>query len=80
MTRTPRPKCVACGKPFRPAADEPYHSQACARLLLQRILLSVPGVVELLPRGWRKDLDAATPGARESLAVPHRLADREEAA
>ncbi len=56
--RGPRRKCVACGKPISgpPLDHVPFHSQACARVLLQRILISVPGVIELLPREWRADL------------------------
>lgn len=58
-TRTKRSRCVVCGKPVGSAfAGQPFHSQACARVLLQRILVAVPGIVELLPRQWRKDLAA----------------------
>ena len=57
MTR--RAKCVACGKPCGGEfAQQPFHSQACARTLLARILIAVPGVVELLPPEWRADRGA----------------------
>lgn len=77
MKREPRPKCVACGRAFRPVTDEPIHSQACAKLLLLRILASVPGVVDLLPPEWRKDIDASKRGKRGGVVEPHRIADRE---
>lgn len=52
-----RAKCVVCGKSIGyPFVGQPYHSQACARLLLQRLLVAVPGVIDLLPPKWRADL------------------------
>lgn len=54
-------RCVACGTRRTGAfAAVPYHSQACARLLLQRILVAVPGVIDLLPAEWRADLAPPT--------------------
>ena len=58
-----RPKCAACGKPISKAFSEyterqigmatPVHSQACAMLLVCRITVAVPGIVELLPPQWQ---------------------------
>jgi hypothetical protein len=57
---TRRTKCVTCGKPCGGEfAAQPYHSQACARVLLTRILIAVPGVVDLLPAEWRADRSGA---------------------
>lgn len=57
MSRRTRARCVACGKPIGGEfAGQPFHSQACSRLLLQRILISVPGVIDLLPPEWRADV------------------------
>jgi hypothetical protein len=53
------PKCIVCGKrippEFRGTKEHAplVHSQACARVLLQRILISVPDVASLLPAQWR---------------------------
>lgn len=52
------PKCIVCGKrippEYRTKDHAPlFHSQACARVLLQRILISVPDVATLLPMQWR---------------------------
>jgi hypothetical protein len=53
------PKCIVCGKRipsyFRSNKEAPalFHSQACARVLLLRILASVPDVAMLLPTQWR---------------------------
>lgn len=44
---------MACGRSFRSVAGEPFHSQACAKLLLLRLLASVPGVLDLLPPKWK---------------------------
>lgn len=75
--RTKRERCVACGAAISGEyIGQPFHSQACARVLLQRILLSVPGVIELLPREWRCDL--SPPELRvlgEWKPHPHRLTD-----
>ena len=82
-----RPRCVVCAQPIDQRgeyAGQPFHSQACARVLLQRILIAIPGVVDLLPEEWRADKHdpKAVRLARKLEALgewkpkPHRMAER----
>ena len=54
------PRCVVCRRPIpleRRASDSPVHSLECANILLSRILVAVPGVIDLLPSQWRADIN-----------------------
>jgi len=57
------PRCVVCGMVIPPLSRDrgsPVHSQECGRVLLERILISVPGVIDLLPDEWRGDRNGGT--------------------
>ena len=50
------PRCIVCRARIPTYMRAlPEHSQECARLLLQRILVSIPGVLDILPEQWRGD-------------------------